>query len=143
VLVAVLDPGVLISAVLSKRGAPSELIDELRRQSFELVVSPELLAELERVLARPKFSKVSTEDRSAFVSLVKAVGRTEEDPAPRPGLTTDPDDDYLVALAAACDATHLVTGDQALLAGTFEGVIAITPRAFLELVRASRPAPDP
>lgn len=81
---AVLDPGVLISAVLSKRGAPSQLIDELRRQAFELVVSPHPLAELELVLARPKFRGVSSQDRTAFVNLVRMIGRTEEDPAPGP-----------------------------------------------------------
>jgi predicted nucleic acid-binding protein len=40
VVVVVLGPGVLISAVLSKRGAPSDLIDEPRCQTFEMVVSP-------------------------------------------------------------------------------------------------------
>jgi putative PIN family toxin of toxin-antitoxin system len=143
VLRAVLDPGVLISAVLSRRGAPRELIVELRRQAFELVLSAQLLVELELVLARPKFSIVSVQDRTAFVNLVRALGRTEADPAPRPGISADPDDDYLVALAQAAGATHLVTGDRALLTDTFEGVVTISPRDFLELLRSASTEDDP
>lgn len=139
---AVVDPGVLISAVLSKRGAPAALIVELRRQTFELVVSPQLLAELELVLARPKFDVVSPHDRAAFVQLVRASSRLEDDPPPRPGVTADPDDDYLVTLAQAAAVEHLVTGDRALLAGSFEGVVPISPREFLELLHTSRTESD-
>jgi uncharacterized protein len=53
----VLDPGVLIAAVLSPKGAPAELLRHWLAGDYELVVSDKLLAELKRVLLRPKFRK--------------------------------------------------------------------------------------
>lgn len=51
---AVLDPNVLVSAVLSPRGAPADVLRAWHDGRFELVVSPHLLDGLERVLAYPK-----------------------------------------------------------------------------------------
>ncbi len=51
----VLDPGVLIAALLSPKGAPAQLLRGWMQGDYELVVSPKLLAELERVLLRDKF----------------------------------------------------------------------------------------
>jgi predicted nucleic acid-binding protein len=51
---AVLDLKVLISAVLSRGGAPARVLEAWISGRFELLVSPLLLAELERALACPK-----------------------------------------------------------------------------------------
>ena len=51
---AVLDPNVLISAVLSSRGASAELLRGGRDGAFELIVSRLLLAEPDRAVAYPK-----------------------------------------------------------------------------------------
>jgi predicted nucleic acid-binding protein len=53
---AVFDPNVLVSAAISRRGAPRELLDRWERDEFELIVSAEVLFELKEVLARPKFA---------------------------------------------------------------------------------------
>jgi uncharacterized protein len=65
---AVLDPGVLVAALISPRGAQAALYLRWRGGLYEMVVSPCLLGELERVLGRPKFRKyVRGEEASAFV----------------------------------------------------------------------------
>ena len=54
---AVLDPNVLISAFISQRGGSSDrIVRAWREGAFELVVSPQLIAELTGVLGRPKFA---------------------------------------------------------------------------------------
>lgn len=53
---AVFDPSVLVSAAISRRGPPRELLDRWERGEFELVVSAEVLFELQEVLARPSFA---------------------------------------------------------------------------------------
>jgi putative PIN family toxin of toxin-antitoxin system len=68
---AVLDPNVLIAALMSPRGAPAALYLAPARGDLEVVVSPLLLAELDRVLARPKFRRyASLEQARAFVGAV-------------------------------------------------------------------------
>jgi predicted nucleic acid-binding protein len=51
---AILDANVLIAALLSPRGSPARLLRAWMNGAFELIVSPGLLAELERALAYPK-----------------------------------------------------------------------------------------
>jgi predicted nucleic acid-binding protein len=51
---AVLDPNVLIASLLSRSGAPAQIVSRWLAGEFELVVSQALLAELARALAYPK-----------------------------------------------------------------------------------------
>ncbi|MFL5796580.1 MAG: putative toxin-antitoxin system toxin component, PIN family [Actinomycetota bacterium] len=54
----VVDPGVLIAGLISPRGTPARMLLRWHDGEFDLVVSRALIGELERVLARPKFSKI-------------------------------------------------------------------------------------
>ena len=128
---AVLDVNVLISAVLSPTGAPARLLAPWRDGAFELVVSPALLDELERALAYPKLrERIPPEDAGAYVALLRQLGDLRDDPSdPPPAIPRDPDDAYLVALAAAARAV-LVTGDAGLLA-LAPDLPVFAPAAFL------------
>jgi uncharacterized protein len=112
---AVLDPNVLISALLAPKGAPGQVLAKWVIGEFELVVSPLLLAELERALAYPKLrERIAPDDAADFVSFLEgaAVAASDQEaPAPR---SSDPGDDYLLALAEQAKAV-LVSGDQHLL----------------------------
>lgn len=112
----VLDPNVLVAALLSRRGAPAKLLRLWLDGVFEVVVSPSLLAELQRVLAYPKIrASVSEVEAAAFLALLEGGAMTIDDPAGPPSLrTADPNDDYLVALAEAARAV-IVSGDRRLL----------------------------
>lgn len=58
---AVFDPNVLVSAAISESGAQRELMNRWEAGEFELVVSAEILFELQEVLARPKFRRYLSE----------------------------------------------------------------------------------
>jgi len=83
---------------------------------FELIVSPLLLAELERAFAYPKIRRrVPAEDAQAVVDWLRRAATMAIDPGdPPPIRSVDPGDDYLLALAAAEHAV-LVSGDDHLL----------------------------
>jgi putative PIN family toxin of toxin-antitoxin system len=134
---AVLDVNVLISAVLSPRGAPGRLLAAWRDGAFELVVSPLLLAELRRALAYPKLARlVPPADADALVALLGAGAEVAVDPSGLPQVrSADPKDDYLVALAAAQRAV-VVSGDAHLtdLAGR---IPVRRPAEFLAEVEAA------
>jgi uncharacterized protein len=134
---AVLDVNVLVSAVLSPRGAPGRLLAAWRDGAFELVVSPLLLAELRRALAYPKLARlVPPADADALVALLGAAAEVAVDPSGLPQVrSADPKDDYLVALAAAQRAV-IVSGDAHLtdLAGR---IPVRRPAEFLAEVEAA------
>jgi putative PIN family toxin of toxin-antitoxin system len=130
----VLDPNVLISALLTRDGAPAELLTRWLAGEFEAVASEALLAELESVLMREKFRPyVEVHEARAFVALVRASAMMVPDAGASAGLSPDPGDDYLFALAAATRADALVTGDKALL-GASAVLPVVSPAATLHML---------
>lgn len=128
---AVLDPGVLVSALITPTGTPAKLLSAARGGSFELVVSPLLLDELGQVLHREKFRRyVNLDLVDQYIGLLRRDAAMAADPAePPPIRCSDPDDDYLIALAHSRGAA-LVSGDSDLL--ELSGRIpAFTPSEFL------------
>ena len=72
---AVLDVNVLVSAILSPTGAPARLLLAWRTGAFELIVSPALLAELNRALEYPKLRRlVPAADADAYVDWLGVTG---------------------------------------------------------------------
>jgi uncharacterized protein len=128
---AVLDPGVLISALITTTGTPAKLLSADRGGSFELVVSPLLLEELKLVLLREKFRRyVDLDAVDQYVDLLGRDAAMAADPAgPPPIRCADPDDDYLIALAHS-DSAALVSGDRHLLELAGE-IPVFTPSEFL------------
>lgn len=97
------------------------------------MVTQHLLDELAAVLVRPRFRRwVSVADAVAFVETLSGHAELLADPEAPASRVRDPDDDYLVALAAVADAV-IVTGDRDLLDADLKPP-AITPRDFLAQV---------
>jgi putative PIN family toxin of toxin-antitoxin system len=132
---AVLDVNVVISALLSRSGAPARIVRAWLDGYFELVVSAALLAELERSLDYPKLQRtITTTEREELITLLRMSAITAEDPAvPPPVMSPDRDDDYLIALAASQDAM-LVSGDRHLLELEARGRTIHSPAEFLTLL---------
>ena len=133
---AVLDVNVLISAVLSPRGAPARLLAAWGNGAFELVVSPLLLAELRRALGYPKLARlVPPADADALAALLGRSAELVADPPGPPPASADPKDDYLVALAAAAHAV-IVSGDTHLT-DLADRIPVSRPAAFLAELEAA------
>jgi predicted nucleic acid-binding protein len=122
VIRAVVDPSVFVSAFIGDPNAGSgRLVAAWRERRFVLVVSPLLLAELGKVLSRPKFARWASDGRG-----------DQPDPAqPSSPLVRDPDDDYLVALMHATGADVLVSLDRDLLDAELDGITVTDPAVFV------------
>jgi putative PIN family toxin of toxin-antitoxin system len=128
---AVLDPNILIAALLSPSGAPARIIRRWLGGDFELIVSEALLSELERALAYPKLRRrISADDAADFVSLLRLAAILAPTPEAGAHRSADPGDDYLLALAEH-ERAVLVSGDRHLLELAAELPIQ-TARTFLD-----------
>ncbi len=130
-----LDANVVVSALLSPTGPPARLIAAWRNGELELVLCPALIAEIEAVLARPRITaRVDALEASEFVETLRERAEVVPDPtAPPPIRTDDPDDDYLIALAAR-ERIVIVSGDAHVLA-LADRIPVRSPREFLEELR--------
>jgi putative PIN family toxin of toxin-antitoxin system len=128
----VLDANVYVSALLAPAGSPALILERWTDGQFDVIVSPLLLAELERVLRRPKFERsIPAVQVDALLSALSEEGISAADPEARPVATPDPGDDYLVALARAANADCIVSGDTHLTELRDPRPPVLTPREFL------------
>jgi uncharacterized protein len=126
---ALLDTNVVISAVLFG-GLPRQILKAALEGGLDVITSPALLAELERVLTR-KFAFNST-TAASIRSELEALGRVVE-PASIKRVTKSSADDLVLAAAIAGEVDVIVTGDRELLdIATYENIRIESPRTFLE-----------
>jgi len=122
-----LDTNVLISAILF-RGLPRSLLDRAIRGELDLVTSPALLDELERIMS-DRFhvpSELARLARSELEILAEVVV-----PDDVPAVARDPDDDQVLAAAVVGDVEAIVTGDRDLLVlETHRGIAILSPADF-------------
>jgi putative PIN family toxin of toxin-antitoxin system len=113
----VLDPGILISAIITPHGATGEVTNAIMSGRVQPVVCPHLVDELTGVLHRPKFRRWLTIDEAqGAVETLMATAEYHPDPAHVPSRCRDPKDDYLIALTIDAAADALVSGDNDLAA---------------------------
>ena len=128
----VLDTNVLVSA-LGWPGPPAEVLRGCIRGEFQLSISPELLAELSRVLSYPKLAPLAACPELA--DLLSFLHRLEHLVLPTQTVSAvpdDPADNRVLEAAVAARADCIVSGDQHLLQLRIRNDIPIlTPTEFL------------
>lgn len=131
---AVIDTNVLLSGLLW-RGAPHRLIEAVRAGELTFITSPALLAELGEVIHRPKFNAILARSRIDPEQMLGELRRLAEivDPPPLSAqVSRDPDDDAVLALAAASQADLIISGDADLLVlGSYAGIPILNPAAAI------------
>lgn len=131
---AVIDTGVLVSALIRPQGAVGEVLRALRDGRFTALYTTDTLVEIINVLGRPAFRvkyHIEPDDISALINLVRLRGELV---TPQRAITAcrDPKDDKFLEAAVAGKADCLVSGDADLLTLTpFEGLPILRPAEFL------------
>jgi uncharacterized protein len=127
----VLDTNVLVSAVLTPGGIPDRILADWRDGGFDLIISPSLLTELERVLSSRKLATPEHSVAALFAQLQADALLVDDPTTIEPVIAADADDDFVVALARLAEADVIVTGDRHLLDLPALVPPVISPRAFL------------
>lgn len=131
----VLDTNILVSALLVEKSLPARLIVHWRHGLFDLLTSAVQIDELMRVTRYPKIrERLSPPLAGRLVNDLRQLAILVEK-LPKIAVASDPDDDHLLALAAAGRADFLVTGDRRHLLHLerYENTPIVTVRDFLGL----------
>lgn len=138
---AVLDTNVVVSAVISTKGPPAEIIKAWRAQSFAWVTSGPLLGELERTLRSTRLQKYiawSDDEVTEFIGLIRQLTRIVEPSAHIDVIKADPDDNRVLEAAIEGRVDYIVTGDHDLLdLREYEGIAIVTPARFAAIIASS------
>ena len=128
---AVLDTNVAVSAALLPQSTPRRAFDLVLRHGASLI-SIATLAELNEVLRRPRFDRYLTEEeRLEFLAAVVRESELVEVTAVV-SVCRDPKDDKFLELALSGAATHIISGDNDLLAlHPFREIAILSPQDFV------------
>lgn len=113
----VADTSTVVSALLW-RGAPHRLFEAIGTEELSFYSSRELIDELADVLGRRKLARAihaSGKSASALVAEYEKLAQLVRPRALRRPVSRDPDDEAVIACAAAARANLIVSGDQDLL----------------------------
>jgi putative PIN family toxin of toxin-antitoxin system len=136
---AVFDTSVLIRYLIKPSAVIKELIEDLwLGDEVQMVTAPELIEELEGVLARDDIrALIQPEEGQVLLEAIEAKAEMISSLGPIPSYTRDPKDDKFIACALAGGAEVVITVDKDILTlGSLMTVQMMTPYEFVALTKA-------
>jgi len=127
----VIDTNVFVSGVFWK-GPPAAVLEAWRDGRIELVLSPAILDEYQRVGTELNrlFPAI---DLNPILGMLALNSRMMQDSELPERLCSDPADDKFIAAAVAANADYVVSGDKALLkVREYRGVRIVAPSTFVQ-----------
>jgi putative PIN family toxin of toxin-antitoxin system len=134
----VIDTNVIVSGIISPKGAPRKVLELARKEAYEAVTSVSINHEILSVLHRDYIyttyglNEEIIDDISAF--LYEGTVLTED----HYGVATirkDPADNKFIACALEGEADYIVSGDEHLLSlKHYKGIQIMDSRSFLKLL---------
>ncbi len=130
---AVVDTNVTVSGIFFG-GVPGHILSAWAAGQFDLVLSPGILAEYQRVghelsIKYPDLAG-ALEPSLALIAMHATI---VDAPELGESVSVDPDDDKFLAAALASDTEIVVSGDKDLLRiSPWRGIVVLTPRQFLD-----------
>jgi putative PIN family toxin of toxin-antitoxin system len=139
VLKAVIDTSVMVSVAFPKGELVEELRDMIADETFTLVTSREIMAELYRVLHYPRILKqfnASKEDIDEFIGMIMEHALLTKGDYDLHKITEDPTYDMFLAAAMEAKADFIVSRDPYLRnLKQFHGIKIVNIKEFVEKIR--------
>ena len=131
---AVIDTGVLVSALIRRQGTTGDVLRALRDGRFTAIYSTDILVEMIDVLGRPTFRQkyhIEPDDITAIINLLRLRGEVVT-PTRKVTACRDPKDDKFLEAALATETDCIISGDADLLTLTpFENIPILRAAEFL------------
>ena len=135
---AVIDANVLVSGIISPKGAPRQILDHAIKESFKVVTSVAINHEILNVLHRDYiYTKYNlTEEIIDGISAFLYEGTIlTEDKYAVSKVKKDPKDNKFIACAIEGEADYIVSGDDHLLRiKHYRGVQIVDAQGFLKIL---------
>ncbi len=137
-LKVVIDTNVMVSVAFPKEGLAKELRDMIADDTFILVSSKEIVAELYRVLHYPRIMKqfkASEENVDEFIGMIMEKAIITRGTHTIKKITDDPSDDMFLACALESGADYIVSRDPHLRnIKQFQGIKIVGVKEFLDTI---------
>lgn len=133
----VLDANLFASGLIKPISNPGKILDLVKDNKVEFVLSPAVIKEIKRILLYPKIQKyhkktpqeIDTyfDDLLMFAWIVEGDSKIDI-------IKDDPEDNKYLACAIEGEADYIVSGDHHLLdLGEFKNIKIINPKNFLTI----------
>jgi len=132
----VLDTNIMVSAIMIQTGNPAVIYRAWQQGQFTLLTCAEHLDELRATLRKPAIAeRIRPYKAGGLVNEMKKLAESVLE-LPRILRSSDPTDDFLLALSEAGRADYLVTGDKSglLALAHHKGTRIVSARAFVALL---------
>src|SRR6266496_4388104 len=133
----VIDTHVIIAALRSKKGASNKLLSLVGTRKFEIHDSVALILEYEDVLQRQRTELgLSQDEVSLFIDSLCAMAQHHKIYFLWRPFLTDVNDELVLELAVSANCEYILTHNVRDFKGSEKfGIIAITPKEFLQVIR--------
>lgn len=134
----VVDANLFASALIKPDSNPGRILQLIKQNRVELVLSPPIIREIKRILLYPKISKYhrkSAHQLDAYFEDILLFSLMVEGENVPDVIKADPTDNKYLACAHEGEANCILSGDHHLLElGDYEGIPVITASDFLNLI---------
>ena len=128
----VLDTNVVVSAHLKAGGLEAFVLDLALASKLQLYVSPDVLAEYEEVLRRPRF-RIDPKKVTQSLRLIKKRAKTVK-PTLTLSVSPDPNDNRFLECAEAANADYLITGNRRHFPAKYQDTLVVNARQLIEII---------
>lgn len=129
----VIDANLFASALVKPNSKPGRILDLVKDDQVELILSPAIIKEIKRILLYPKIQKYhrkTAKEIDAYFEDILIFAWIVEGKA----IKDDPGDNKYLACAQEGEADYIVSGDHHLLdLATYQGIEIIKAKAFLSI----------
>ncbi len=134
----VLDANIFISALISSQGNPAKILEKWQKRELEVVVSPAIVDEIERVTGyvrlQKKYRRIR-EEREGLIDDLRNFATMVDPQQELSVVQADDSDNRYIECAIESGANYIVTGDPHLLdIGDYQGIPILTPVIFVVLL---------
>lgn len=142
----VIDTNPLVAAFINPRGYPARIISAWREGEFQIIVSPTILKEYERVFFFPdirKMSKLGDAEIYDLLALLTANTIVVPGVLDLRVVKQDPSDDKFFIAAVEGNSEYIITKEQRWKKlKTYRGIRIVSPSKFYEILKKRRKGDD-
>ena len=133
----VVDANLFASALIKPDSNQGKILELIRQNQVELVISPAIIKEIKRILLYPKIKKYhqkTDQELDRYFDDLLIFAWVVEGKAEIDVIQADPTDNKYLACALEGEADYIVSGDRHLLdVGLYQGIKIIKAKAFLKI----------